>query len=372
MIGDGEYTVMAADRGGVTRIGEITGVTRLSWNRVQDATSIATMVVTEPDSRCCQLLSDLRCVRHEIIIYRNGRRVWEGPITRLAYKPGEVEIDARDITWFLSRRVLEVGWNYMGTAYPAVAAVYKTIHDHYPPVGDPYNIGPYLTRVIGPDEPNTAAVYYAHSRTVFNLLEQYASRGGMDYTVVGRRLILNDTNTRAHVLPRMTDEHLSGSVNVTEYGMELKTRVFTSNSETKYAQSLAPQEWLDYYGPVDFVNNNVEEGDGDPDEEDLEAIQEVTTRILLTGYPTPVRVWIPDQARLDPCYPVEFDDLVGGAWVPLQSQDTCRKISQWQKLRSLDIDWTPDGERIGVTLTKAPSKMVEPTSVVSPSLPDAG
>ena len=366
MLGDGVYTVIATDRGGVTKLGEITQLTGLQFDRLGDDTSNCTLTVNGPSIDCCVLLGDLRTGRHELVVYRNGHRVWEGPITRLGYRPGRVEIDARDITWYMSRRALEVGIDYTGTAYPAITMLYDLVLAHYPLTGDPFNVGRFVARIEGPDDARTAAKYRAYTRTLFNLLEQYAARGGIDYTVNGRRLILVDAQTRGHVLPKLTDSHLSGSVNVTEYGQELKTRSYISNNETTYTVAVAPQEWVDYYGFIDFIDSSVDEGDGSPDAEDLVALEEVAQRTLRIGFPAPVRLWIPDDSRLDPCYEAEFDQLQANAWVPVQSLNTCRRLSQWQKVQKVSVDWTPDGESVGLTLKKAPNVMVEPVRTVTP------
>jgi hypothetical protein len=366
MLGEGQYTVMAVDRGGRTRIGEITGITSLRFDRIRDDTSSAGLMIDSPDPGCCELLASLRTVRHEIVIHRNGVRVWEGPITRLSYQADRVELDARDITWYLSRRVLEHPIDQVGDPVPATLLLYDLMLRHYPPGGDPFGVGPFLTCITGSDEARTAARYKPYTRTLFNLLEQYSHRGGIDYTVNGRRLVLWDTQTRVSVLPKLTDEVLSGSVNVTEYGQELKTRTFVTNSEDTYTLAEAPQEWLDYYGPIDFLDTNVDEGDGEPAAGDLVAMTEVAHRILLTGYPAPIRLWISENARLDPCYDAEFADLQAGAWVPIQSTRTCRAMSQWQKVQRVSVVWEPDGERVGVTLTKAPSYFVEPEQVITP------
>jgi NADH:ubiquinone oxidoreductase subunit len=352
---------MAADRGGVNQIGEITGLTYLRFERVRDGVGDCSLVVTGPDDKCCELLGSLRTIRHELVLYREGRRVWEGPITRLSYQPGRVEIEGRDIGWYLSRRALEVDLDYTGQSVSAVKVLGDVLEAHYPRAGDPFNIGQFITLVEGPDDARTAAKYLAFTRTVGNLLDQYSSRGGIDYTVSGRRLVIYDAQTRVGVLPKMSDEWLSSSVNVTEYGQELKTRSFISNSETTYTSALAPQEWLNYYGPIDSIENNTDEGDGTPDNEDLQALQEVATRLLAVGFPTPVRLWVADGARLDPCYPAEFDELQAGAWVPVESRNTCRQLSQWQKLQKVSVTWTGGDELVDVSLTKAPSYYVDPS-----------
>ena len=62
--------------------------------------SKALVRISTGGAKCCDILGDLRTGRHEMVIYRGDDRVWEGPITRLAYRPGEVEIDARDVMFY--------------------------------------------------------------------------------------------------------------------------------------------------------------------------------------------------------------------------------------------------------------------------------
>jgi hypothetical protein len=366
MLGLGEYTVMAADRGGVTRLGQLTGLSSLRFNRVRDGTSECSMVLTGPDEECCGLLADLRTARNEVVVYRNGARVWEGPITRLGYRPGVVEVDARDISWYVSRRILEREVDQVGRPVEAGALLYDLLLAHYPRAGDPwgFNVGPWVTRVLGEDEARTAARIKAYSRTLFDVLDQYAHSGGIDYTVTGRRLVLWDTQTQVSVLPTITSDMIDGTVNVTEYGQELRTRSYVTTSEDTYSSAIAAQQWMDYYGPIDFVDTNVDEGGGSPTPPDAPAMEEIATRLLNVGHPAPTRVWIGEDSRLDPCYPVEFSQLQAGAFVVLESVETCRRVSQWQKVQEVSVVWTPAGESVSISLVRAPAYWTKRTGVV--------
>lgn len=367
MLGEGDWSVMVADQGGVAFLGELTQIARMTVKRERDHIGECNIIITGPDSTCCALLSDLRTVRHEIVLFRDGVRVWEGPVTRIEYGVERVEIAAQDVGWYLSRRALEFGFDYSNTSYPALTALYDTLLLHYPVVGDRFNIGRYLTRITSADDPNTAAKYLPYTRTVGNLLERYASYGGVDYVTMGRRIVLFGTHTRAHVLPMMNEEHLGDSIKVTEYGSETMTRLYVTNNEETYTEAVAPEPWMSYYGKIDQVQNNVDEGDGVPDQSDLDAMQKTAEKELANGYPTPTRVWLPANSRLDPCYPVDFKDIHPGAWVPIQSGNTCRHLSQWQKMQTVSVTWEPGSEAVNVSLTNAPLDMFDPVSIITPT-----
>ena len=117
MLGVGRPQVFLADRGGGPLLGEISDVYFLQWNRVRDDISAARIDVRAPDKRCCELLANARTVRHELVILRDGVRVWEGPIIRINYAADRIELEARDPMWYASRRALDVELDY---TYPNV------------------------------------------------------------------------------------------------------------------------------------------------------------------------------------------------------------------------------------------------------------
>lgn len=360
MLGNGDYQFVVADQGGVTRLGVIDGTVQMSMNRVRDDTGTCNLVIAAPSSACCAFLSSVRTVRNELIVIRDGVRVWEGPITRLAYFKDRIELDAKDITWYLSRRVMEVGFDHSGAAADAIDVIAGVIRAHYPPALDGLNIGKYVTTIHSSDDAVTAGKYLAYSRTVFELLDKYAEDVGLDYVVNGRRLVIHDTHCRAHVLPKMTEADFDGEIGVVEYGSELNTRAVTTDGNGRYSLRVAKPEYLNYYGPMDKVTTNESETAGEAAAVLDEALKTQADRLLVSGYPSPVEVHVPDNTRIDPCCVINYPEFVPGAWVPVESVAVCRKMTQWQRIATVSTFYDGTGETVSLTLQQPPASWVDP------------
>jgi len=86
--------------------------TKLTWERVLDATSTATVTVDGESGRdfeaCCAQLLDVHPWSHGIAIERNGERIWSGPITGMKFTDAGIDISCEDISgWLHERRVHE-------------------------------------------------------------------------------------------------------------------------------------------------------------------------------------------------------------------------------------------------------------------------
>jgi hypothetical protein len=363
VLGVGYHEVWIADRGGTRMVGRVTGVTSLSYDRVRDDISRALVRVESPDTACCDLLAETRTVRHEVVIFRNGERVWEGPITRLEYTDDMVEIEAQDVLWFASRAALEQTLDYRSPRVTSVVTVIGVIlRDAFgPPDSSGFNVYPFLTPIVGPGDPRTAAEYLAYSTTVWALLDKFAVSSGIDYTVVGRRILWWDTHLRAHVLPPLNDTHFQESIVVSEYGSELATRSYVTNNTGYASVATADQQWTAYYGLIDNVVTNYEEAKGTdaPTPAEAEAMLEQARRDIDGRTPAPVRLRLPGAVSLAPDFPVPFAQLIPGAWSRLTATRTCRNVSQWQKLNKVSVLDDAGGERVSIEMTSAPVAAVD-------------
>jgi hypothetical protein len=111
----GVYDAMVFTRG----LGEIVGrlpFGQIDWGRVLDGVSTAGLTVDGVANRsqlqkCCALLGDVEPFEHELGIYRNGYRVWSGPITSMTFPPNQIAISAFDLAGWLQLRTLHTDYN---------------------------------------------------------------------------------------------------------------------------------------------------------------------------------------------------------------------------------------------------------------------
>jgi hypothetical protein len=230
---------------------------------------------------------------------------------------------------------------------------------------DDPNILPYLTAVRYDDDARESRIVPDYNQTGWEQIDDLAATAGLDYTTVGRRIILWDTHRSIGRLPMMTDGDFSEPPVVTEYGMQLANYSAVTNGSGIWAAVRPvdePEENI-YYGPIELLASAYGEADGTADgerdhgadERMKEAMLEQAKRNIANRWPTPIVVRVPDNSTLNPSVNITFDQLVPGVWIPLTSRGTLREVSQWQKLDSVSVTVDPDkGEQVAVVMSPAP------------------
>lgn len=362
------HTCFLYDRGGERQIGELSPLSVVRWERKRDDISTATIVLPVRSPECDRILGILATGRHEIVIYRADERVWEGVVTHLTYQGDGVEIIARDVMHRVYRCIMEGEYN---NAYPNVTTVIKRV-DHilrnemarHEALDPPVNVLPFLTLHETPSDARTTAHTLPFASSVFEHIDSMAARSGLDYTVVGRAIHLFDVDTSLGTTPTLTASDFLGPVIITEYGMELATRVAVhdGNGNAGLAGGLDP-----YYGLVEVAHAAYDENTRDPDAPlpTTSEMQSQAQRILAGANPSPVVVRVPDGSSLNPLGVLSIRDMVPGVRIPVSAELPGRHIVQLQKLDHVRVEESGGagvgqgiGESIRVTLSPAPH--VEP------------
>jgi hypothetical protein len=348
-----KHTVTVYDRGGRNKIAEITDLSEVTWSRVRDDISEANIKLSgAPCFAQNDLLSSLRSSRHEIVIHRGSERVWEGPITRLAGSRNTFEIHARDVMHYAARTVMRKGYN---NAYPKVgpviaraALILNTELARKEALSPPINVLPYLTTHVAAGDAKTSSLTKPYEFTVFEHIDSLAARGGLDYTVVGRAIHLWDVHRPLGQTQTVTQADFLGDLVVTEYGMELATHAYVTDGEGRVGKAGANSA---YYGEIEILYTATDE-----DENTSPTNDELTSqakRNLAGRNPTPMQVRVPDNSSLNPNGLLTMADLVPGVWIPLRAEVIGFKFQQMQKLQSVKVTETGEGEVISVVLNPA-------------------
>jgi hypothetical protein len=248
-LGIGTYRVYVYDRGALDRIGEIAPIQTLTWQRVRDDISVANLTTAGFGPDCCDMLSELHCMRHELVIFRDGVRVWEGPLTRIAYQSDSVSIEAKDVMQYIYRRICREGYSdiypHMQSIITRVSSLLITTLERDDP-----NVLQYLTRFDRSDDAKEARFLHPYQKTVWEEIDDMAANAGLDYTVVGRRIMYWDTHNVIGRLPVLNDGDFLDSPIITEYGMSLAT--FTAATDGYGNVGVAGGEDF-YYGSVELL-----------------------------------------------------------------------------------------------------------------------
>jgi hypothetical protein len=334
-----EYSVFVADRGGRTMLtAETLPYTRLSWGRVLDGTSTAQLVVdTGQAPDCCGLLAGLRTWRHELIIYRDQDRVWEGPITAIGPAGRDrVTIDAQDVTAWLGVRGInrDLCWHpdECPDTQPAdLSTIAQALIVEGLQLDDP-NVLPYLQ--VSPSG-QTGERHYTpdESETVLDELEELA-RTSLDYTAVGRSIIIGSPLAFGQLAQLRCDD-VVGDIATVEDGVAAATRVVViGDGVVGTAGGLDP-----YWG---LIERRIR----DDSIKDLASAVYAAREILRGSNPPPTYVYVPRGSQLAPSAPVCINDLVPGVLVPAYVDCTCRPTTTVLRLLSLQVEVDAAGEQV--------------------------
>jgi hypothetical protein len=354
------HTAFLYDRGGTRRLAQIPEMTSLSWERVADDISFCDITVVNPSPGCSQVLNSMEAGRHEIVVFRGGQRVWEGPLTLMTYQRDQVSIQARDVLHYAYRLAQSRDYD---NRYPNVTTVIARAHlelttelSRRETEDPPINVVPHIITITEPNDARTTRNTILYQKTVFDDVDDMAANSGLDYTVVGRSIILHDTHTALGKTATLTDNDIIGDIIVTMYGMEMATFAVVTGADGAFGLYGGTDG---YYGRVEVVDDayDEEEGSDAPSQDELnsQAIRNLSGRV-----PTPVEVRIPDGSRLNPNSPFTIDDLVPGVAVPLRATLTARTFSQMQKLRKIKVSEDNTGEQILLTMVPAPANIHYP------------
>lgn len=347
------------DRGGGQRLFELNPLTSVQWNRTRDDISNALAHIADPDIACQRQLARVHPHRHELVIYRDQDRVWEGPITRMAFERNNVTIEARDVMHYAFRTIARSGYD---NSYPNIqSTIDRAINvlgelSRKEALDPPINVLPYVTAFRTPNDARTSKRTVPFQTTVWSEIDSMAYRAGLDYTVAGRRIMLFDTHTQWAITPTVTDNDFIGNTIVaTMYGMEHATHAAVTSSEGIYGFTGANDP---FYGEWEILDEAYDDtGTEAPTEA---ALLSQAVRNLDGRNPVPLHVRIPNNSQLNPEGVLNIRHLVPGVRIPLRATLLSLEVSQMQKLFKVRVT-EAGGEKESVNLVMEPaSKNDEP------------
>lgn len=370
------HTAFVYERGGETIVGEITEMSICRWGRIRD--DISSAFIRIPLGQCCELMSEVFTVKHELHIFRDGEMVWCGPITRLEFMWDGVEVFAEDMLWVAKRRALSVGYNYQ---YPPSGAGpigaldlvdYLLDNQTYGRFGDPWNMLAHLNHVVGPDDPLAGRAANSWSVSTWEELDALAEDYGIDYTVVGRDIFYFDVHLAWVELDDLVDGHLSEWPRIVEYGNAFASRYIHTDGSGYAGLADAPDPVLAEYGEeIDFIATRTDQADrpvdtvtGEPEvpsDDELAAWAETASHNMDMYYPPRQSIVVPANATLMPSSPWVVNTLVPGSWFVVTVDRECRAVDEYHRLHQLAVEEIGgQAETVKITTATAPATRLEP------------
>lgn len=349
------------DRGGVRQLGVIDRTTLVRYHRQRDEMSEATVRVSI-HAACVGMLAVAEPMRTEIVIYRDGDRVWEGPITRMEYGIDYIEISAKDVMLYPYRTALHAGYS---SAYPNIetvtaraARILRTELARKEALDPPINVLPYLTVHETEDTAKTSRVTLPYQKMVYEEIDDMAAKAGLDYVTVGRAIHLFDTHTPIGQGCQLSQTDFLGPVVLSAYGLDLTTRAIVTDGLGHWGSvgGIDP-----YYGEVEVIDTVYDEAAAVAGTSIPTTAQMVSqARRNIDGrYPVPIEVRVPDNSQINPKSQVNFDQLVPGTRFPLYVQVGGRTARQAQKLDSVTVEQTGgSSETVGATFSPFPGESI--------------
>lgn len=369
-LGCGTHRAFIYRRGGKDRVGEITGITHIDWARIRDDISTAEIVVSGWGIDCGNLLARLQTWAYELVIYRsNGYttdRVWEGPITLLTYEVDKVTIDAKDVMGYAYRRIVKQDMSDTAISDTVTSRAVRILQNVFAP--DDPNILPYVVALTRDDDTKENRSLLPYTKTAYEEIDDMAANQGLDYTVIGRSIMVWGTKHQIGVLPEFQDNDLGAPPIVSEYGMDMANIYAVGDGNGVYgtatrggvvvnADSVTNPDPV--YGLVEMLSSSWSSDSGDPapavSDADLPSTQQSfadsAESAIGDRYPPPVIVRIPDNTTLNPAMVISIQQLVPGVAIPLRSTGTLRSVAATQKLDSVKVVEESGNESISIVLS---------------------
>jgi hypothetical protein len=348
------------DKGAERRIYELSPLRQVRWGRTRDDTSTANIFIQTPDRDCAQVLAEVEPGRHELVVFRSGERVWEGPITRTAETGTVMEIDAKDITHYLNRTIMRSGYD---NAYPKIGYATERLRKiitaelaRKESLTPSVNVLQHLRITTHKASAKTSRKTVPYEKYVYEELDSLAAKGGIDFTVVGRALIINDVNDNIGQGPALVSGDFDGDLTVSLYGVETATYSAVTDGLGKWGAFGGTDT---YYGEIELLHTiydqETTQAQREADAITTAEMAEQAQRNSAGRYPTPMLIRVPEGSTLRSSKVDEIMDyLVPGVRFLIKSDKTYRKVAQVQKLDRLVVEETPEGERVQVTFSPAP------------------
>lgn len=318
--GCGTHTAQVLDRSGAT-VAVADVLTEIEWNRVLDGTSSARALI-QPSGDCCARLGRIGSWRSRLVIFRDGKYVWDGPVTDVQWRLGEVEVFAEDVSVWLDERVPHANRTFPNVDLSEIAE--WLIEDGFAP-DDPGH----TVEIVGKAGVLGSRSYTAGIGQTGDHLRQLAE-AGIDYTVIGSKVLLLPESHLVSV-GRLSDADLPEGLEVSEDGKALVTRWIVAGSEASGAIGSAggTDPWYGLHERYVEMNEITDS---------KSATSAAEARLRATSA---VPVFIDtQQVTISPLAAVDVPSLVPGWALDVTSASTCRKVTQRLKITGVRVTET--------------------------------
>lgn len=380
------HTALIYDRGGKNRWRQLVDLSSVRWGRTRDAFTDSEVVVS---GRACRaqadVLTGIQPRRHELVLWRGSERVYEGPILDVKTYRDRAVIRANDIGEYLKGTALsqDYPWNTGEPVSDASALMTERIADilgielteaydmivgtggaattvtvpRWEELDPPANILPFI-EVRRSTSLLTRSNTLAFEMTVAEHLQNLAE-GGLDFTTVGRKLLVWDSAQSIGRTRVVTDADFDGDIEIVLAGTEHYSISHISAQRDTEDEGADPGDPVPnvgnaggenpYYGVwTNIISLSSEDGDDNPTQD---ALNSQAQRDQVGRTPVPIEIRVPDGSTLRTGPTLGINELVPGVTMPVRADMNLRQLQQDQRLDKMVVTETAAGESIQVTLS---------------------
>ena len=324
-------------------------ITRLHWERALDEVSNAEIIIGlggDENSPCCECLSEIEPWCHELHITRNGIEEWVGPITQVIYSFNQVRITAVDMIGWLDVKIPAVESNFTDMDYDLTDIAFG-FSDSILNVALSESNACILDDVQSyPNNISGKRKYIAFGATSLEYLNDLA-QSGLNYTTLGRSIILSGEIDQLVPLTILRDEHILGEIEVTKNGLQQGNRWYVHYDGDGGIPAVYSTS-----SPDTFCYGRVERMRTEDTLQTAADAQVVGGLYAEASKIAPRMIEVPEGSKLSPETPWTLSQMVCGARVDVQLSKLCFPVEQSFILSAMEVDETAeDGEEIKITLT---------------------
>lgn len=370
VLGCGQYRVFVQTRGGQFYVCELLDLTDLSFSRVLNETSEASVTAT---TGCCGCLAEVNPWQHEIAIFRNDELVWVGPIIDLEFDAAAetIKIYAKDLLVWADNRVVELADRDYDPTSTDVADAYQWLLEHAyckDPWGMTWGIDPVGIPIerYYPSFNKAGGERWGGGYTTIGDELRTLSEAGVDYTVINRHLwggsieVVNPVGGGVVLF----DHHFRQAPLIKVTGSKQGTRFISAGGDGGYTgyyddqiyiyppqvgpmTPLLLDQYSQQFGLIEKFTTTKSYDDVDTTSLPNAIAQDAKTRwdLLVTPY-----TYV-ESGQLDNDAPVNFNtELIPGGIVTLLLSASCRPLSYNQmRIKQVEVSYSGNEESVSVT-----------------------
>ena len=367
------HEILIMDRGGARKIMQLNKVAEVKWSRVLSNFSRGQAVILgEECRRDSRRLAMIEPRRHELVIFRDEQRVWEGPITEVEYKRDRVTVKAADALEYLAKTALSKYWPNaedggtdnmlervrqiieweLSTPYTVPVGGVPSTFQRWEQLTPPVNLLPFLE--VRPSATlKTSASSLPFDMSVAEHMISL-SKLGLSFTVIGRKIFVWDSVQQIGLTRTLSAADLQGDPTLfaTSSGFTAVQHVVGQPE-----QGQAPSEVINvgtagavdpYYGAWTDIETNA--GEDDPDADQEAALASQAARLYVERKVLPLEIGLPSGSTLRLDDYLTIDHLVPGTDVPVSLTMHGREVSRMQRFSQIEVSETAEGETISATI----------------------